>query len=101
MHSVYGLSFVLSTKISFIAIFIDFRFYFEKFSKWLPTRNLMRYASKFHMPIMLFNHGNTGAQVPSEVVHRHPVVSECHGGVVVPQAVHGSLLAVSGVVQEI
>jgi len=37
----------------------------------------------------------------SEVVYRHPVVGERHGGVVVPEAIHGSLLAVSGVLQEI
>ncbi len=57
--------------------------------------------AKLHMPIMLFNHGNTGTQVPSEVVHRHSVVGQRHGGVVVPETVHGALLAVSGVVQEI
>jgi hypothetical protein len=33
-----------------------------------------------------------------QCVNGHAVVGKCHGGVVVPQAVHGSLLAVSGVV---
>ena len=47
------------------------------------------------MPVVLLNHGNTGAQVPSEVVYRHPVVGQRHGGVIVPQAVHGALLAVA------
>jgi hypothetical protein len=47
------------------------------------------------MPVVLFNHGNTGAQVSSEVVYRHSVVSEHYGGVVAPKAVHGALLAVA------
>ena len=53
------------------------------------------------MPVVLLNHGNTGAQVPSEVVYRHSVISRRHGGVVMAQAVHGALLAVAGVVQQI
>ncbi len=61
----------------------------------------MRYTPEFHMPIVLLNHGNTGAQVFGKGIHGHPVVSQRHGGVVVPQAVHGALLAVSGVVQQI
>ena len=61
----------------------------------------MRHASQLHMPVMLFNHGDTGAEMFCQRVYRHPVVGQRHGGVVVPQAVHGSLLAVSGVKQEI
>ena len=58
----------------------------------------MRHASQLHMPVVLLNHGNAGAQVPCQRVHSHPVVGQRHGGVVVPEAIHGSLLAVSGVV---
>ena len=61
----------------------------------------MCHLPQFHMPIVLLDHGNTGAQVFGERVNGHPVVSECHGGIVVPEAVHGSLLAVSGVVQQV
>jgi hypothetical protein len=52
-------------------------------------------APEFHMYVVLLNHGNTGTQVPCEPVHSHSVVCERHGGVVVPQAVHGTWLAVS------
>ncbi len=53
------------------------------------------------MPVVLFNHGNTGAQVLGKGVHSHPVVGQHHGGIVMAQAVPGALLAASGVVQEI
>lgn len=49
----------------------------------------MRYAPELHMFVMLLDHGNAGAQVPCQGVHSHPVVGQCHGGVVVPQSVHG------------
>ena len=63
--------------------------------------NLMRYACELHMSVVLFNHGNTGAQVLGKGVHSHPVVGQHHGGIVMAQAVPGALLAASGVVQEI
>ncbi len=58
----------------------------------------MRHAPEFHMPIVLLDHGNAGAQMSRQCVHSHSVVGQRHGGVVMAQAVHGSLLAVSGVV---
>ncbi len=59
----------------------------------------MRYALEFHIPVVLLNHGNAGAQVFGEGIHGHPVISQRDGGVIVPETVHGALLAVSGVVQ--
>ncbi len=50
------------------------------------------------MPIVLLDHGNAGAKMFGKGIDGHTVVSERHCGVVVPEAVHGSLLAVSGVV---
>lgn len=85
-------------KILFFAIFIDFRFHFEKLSKWSPTRYLVCHASQLHMPVVLLDHGNAASQVFGKGIYRHSVVGELHGGVVMSQAVHGSLLAVSGVV---
>ena len=58
----------------------------------------MRHLPQLHMPIVLLDHGNAGAKMFCQCVNGHAVVGKCHGGVVVPQAVHGSLLAVSGVV---
>ncbi len=50
------------------------------------------------MPVVPLDHGNTGAEMSCECIDGHAVAGECHSGVVVPQAVYGSLLAVSGVV---
>ncbi len=58
----------------------------------------MCHLALLHMPIVLLNHGNAGAELSCEFINGHAVAGECHGGVVVPQAVYGSLLAVSGVV---
>ena len=52
------------------------------------------------MPVVLFNHDDASTQVFGEVVYRHPVVCQPHGSVVVLQAVHRPLLAVSGVAQQ-
>lgn len=53
------------------------------------------------MAVVLLNHGNAGTQVPGKVIYRHSVISQRHGGVVMPQAVWSTLLNFSGVVQEI
>ena len=61
-------------KISFIVIFMYFWFHFEKFSRWSPTRNLVCHAPELHMPVVLLDHGNAGAEMFSEGIYRHPVV---------------------------
>ncbi len=61
----------------------------------------MRHAPELHMSVVLLDHGNTGAQMFCQCVHSHSVVGQDHRRVVVTQGVHGALLAVSGVVQEI
>ncbi len=48
----------------------------------------MRYASQFHMPVVLLDHGNTGAKMFGEGIYRHSVVSQRHRCVVVPEAIH-------------
>ena len=47
------------------------------------------------MPVVLLNHGNTGAELFSEPIHRHPVAGQHHGGAVTLQAVRGARLAVA------
>lgn len=40
-----------------------------------------------HMSVVRFNHLHTGSHLLAQRVDAHGVVCECHGGIVVPQAV--------------
>jgi len=47
------------------------------------------------MPIVLFNHGNTGTEMFGEVLYRHPAVCQRRGCIVIPKAAPGAPLAIS------
>jgi hypothetical protein len=47
------------------------------------------------MHIVLLDHGDTGAEMLGEVLHRHPLACPSHGCIVTPEAAKGAPLVVS------